>query len=71
MNDITKARALKKLENMDQFIAYSDEILDKEKIDGLHMEIQIVENDYLGNSFRLIQFWKKILLQSIAREDQS
>ena len=36
MDDETKSEAKKKLEKMDQFIAYPDQLLDKETIDGFH-----------------------------------
>lgn len=59
MDEDTKARAEKKLEKMDQFIAYSDEFLDKEKVDGLHRGIEIADDEYLENTLRLIRFWRK------------
>jgi len=58
MDDETKARAEKKLEKMEQFIAYSDEFLDKEKVDGLHKSVEMIENDYLENTLKLIRFWR-------------
>lgn len=36
MDAETKVEATKKLEKMDQFIAYPDEIIEKDKVDGLH-----------------------------------
>jgi len=36
MDETVKERAQKKLKLMDEFIAYSDEYLDKEKIDEMH-----------------------------------
>lgn len=65
MDDITKARALKKLEKMDQFIAYSDEFLQKDKVDGLYKTIEIVENDYLKNTLHLIRFWRKFFYDQL------
>ncbi len=39
MDDNVKERARKKLKLMDEFIAYSEEYLDKEKIDEMHKGI--------------------------------
>ena len=36
MDAETKTQAKKKLEKMDQFIAYPDELTDQESVDGLH-----------------------------------
>ena len=36
MDAETKVEAKKKLEKMDQFIAYPDELIEKDKVDGLH-----------------------------------
>ena len=36
MDDETKSEAKKKMEKMDQFIAYPDELLDQETIDEFH-----------------------------------
>ena len=59
MNDQVKERAKKKLSSMDQFIAYSDEFLDREKVDGLHKGLQISPKDLFGNAINLNKFWKK------------
>jgi endothelin-converting enzyme/putative endopeptidase len=59
MDAKTKQRAKAKMERMDQFIAYSDEFLVQEKVDGLHQGITVKPDDYLGNSLNLIQFWRK------------
>jgi len=58
MDEKTKARALEKLEAMDQFIAYADEYLDKNVVDGLLRNIKISQTDYFENYFNLNQFWK-------------
>ena len=36
MDDATKLKAKKKMEEMDQFIAYPDELVDQTIIDALH-----------------------------------
>ncbi len=59
MDAATKKRARGKLEKMDQFIAYSDEFLIKEEVDGLHKDITVSADDYLGNTLNLIKFWRK------------
>lgn len=59
MDDNTKKRARAKMEKMDQFIAYSDEFLLQDKVDGLHQGITILQDDYLGNTLNLIKFWRK------------
>ena len=58
MSEKVKDRAKKKLAEMDQFIAYSDEFLEKDKIDGLHQGIQISETDLFGNALNLLKFWR-------------
>jgi len=65
MDDATKARALKKLDKMDQFIAYSDEFLEKDKVDGIYKTIEIVENDYLGNTLHLVRFWRRFFYNQL------
>ena len=59
MDDTTKERAETKLEKMDQFIAYSDEFLVKEKVDDLHKTITVEVDDYLGNTLNMIKFWRR------------
>ena len=59
MNDQVKERALKKLLEMDQFIAYSDEFLVKEKLDDLHKGLEISSSDLFGNALNLFKFWRK------------
>jgi predicted metalloendopeptidase len=59
MDATTKKRAETKLEKMDQFIAYSDEFLVKEKVDDLHKTVTVEVDDYLGNTLNLIKFWRR------------
>ena len=58
MDEKVKKRAKKKLAEMDQFIAYSDEFLEKGKIDELHQGIQVTETDLFGNALNLLKFWR-------------
>jgi predicted metalloendopeptidase len=58
MDGKTKKRARAKLEKMDQFIAYSDEFLVQDEVDGLHQEISVSPDDYLKNTLNLIKFWR-------------
>ena len=48
MDDETKVEAQKKLEKMDQFIAYPDELIEKDKVDGLHQGMSPRKIDFLG-----------------------
>ena len=43
---------------MDQFIAYGDEFLDKDKIDGIHKNIKVTTTNYLENTLAIIKFWR-------------
>ena len=51
-------RALKKLEQMDQFIAYGDEFLNKDIVDGIHKKIKVTTTNYLENTLSIIKFWR-------------
>ena len=59
MDETVKEKAKKKLGEMDQFIAYSDEFLNKEKVDELHHGLEISETDFFGNALNLFKFWRK------------
>ena len=39
MDEETKVEARKKLKNMRQFLAFPDEFLDQEKVDGIYSQI--------------------------------
>lgn len=58
MDDVTKERAHEKLKAMDQFIAYSDELLNQNAVDNLHAGLKVDESDYLGNILNLKKFWR-------------
>ena len=58
MDENTKQRASEKLDQMDQFIAYQDEFISKEKVDGLHKDIKVTKTDYLENTLNIIKFWR-------------
>jgi membrane metallo-endopeptidase-like protein 1 len=59
MDERVKERAKKKLAEMEQFIAYSDEFLDKDKVDNLHKGLVISPTDLVGNAINLYKFWRK------------
>ena len=56
----TKNKALYKLENMDQFIGYPDELLDEAKLEQFYGSLEINEDDYFQNKLRIAKFWSKI-----------
>ena len=58
MDDVTKEKAKKKMKEMDQFIAYPDELLDAKELDGLHEGLDLTE-DYFQNYLNLNKFWRK------------
>ena len=57
MNEAVKERAKKKLAEMHQVIAYSNEFLEKDKIDKLYQGIQVSDLDLFGNALNLSKFW--------------
>ncbi len=58
MDENTKARASEKLDQMDQFIGYQDEFLNQTAVDDIHKGIEVSADDYLGNTFHIIRFWR-------------
>ena len=56
MDDETKLEAKKKLVKMKQFLAYPDELLDREKVDEYYNYLEINEDDYFGNVLRTLRF---------------
>ena len=56
MDDVTKVEAKKKLEKMGQYIAYPDEMIEKEKVDGLHKGLEASGN-YYENILERDKFW--------------
>lgn len=58
MDDETKKRAKKKLNKMDQFIGYPDEILVEDNVEELYKSLKMDTNDYLGNSVQL-SLWNR------------
>ena len=59
MDDETKVEARKKLQKMRQFIAFPDEFLDQEKVDGIYNEMEFDEDAYLKNELKLAKFFTK------------
>ena len=58
MDANTKQRANEKLDQMDQFIAYQDEFINQDIVDGLHNGIRVTTSDYLENTLHIIKFWR-------------
>jgi len=58
MDPTTKAKAKDKLNQMSQSIGYNDELLNEEKMEGLHRGIVLSEKNYFKNIFFLIKFWR-------------
>jgi len=56
MDAETKVEAKKKLEKMDQYIAYPDEMINKEKVDGLHDGLK-ANGSYYDNILERDKFW--------------
>ena len=56
--NIVALRALQKLEKMDQFIAFGDEFLDKNKVDEIHQNIKVTKTNYLENTLAIKNFWR-------------
>ena len=59
MDKETKVEARKKLKNMRQFLAFPDEFLDQEKVDGIYEEVEMEEDSYLENVLKLSKFFTK------------
>ena len=49
MDDKTKEKAQLKLTKMRQFIAYPDEILDRDLVDNFHNGAEVKADDHVGN----------------------
>jgi hypothetical protein len=61
-----KERAKKKLSEMEQFIAYSDEFLERDKLDELHRGIEISDKDLFGNTLNLLRYQRTVFKRIIA-----
>lgn len=68
MDEGTKVEAKKKLDTMKQFMAYPEEFLDKEKVDGLHEGLVIQPDDYLGNLLRLSKHYTKLNIRKLRQK---
>ena len=71
MDEETKRRAELKLEKMSETIAYSDEFLVKETVDGIHRGLVITSDDFYGNSFRIVKFWRSYYYAKIREKIDS
>ena len=43
---------------MGQFIAHGDELLDKDKVDGIYQNIQVTKTNFFLNTLAIMNFWK-------------
>ena len=68
MDQLTKSRALKKLEAMKNIIAYPDELTNEDKVTEHHSGLVIKEGDFYGNSLR-IATWNRLFKHSRLREN--
>ena len=59
MDDDTKKEARKKLSKMKEFIAYPEEILIKEKVDGFYADLDLDKADYFGNVLKIRKHYGK------------
>ena len=53
MDEETQNKARKKLNNMKEHMAYPEELLNSEKVDGAYSELDPDEEDYVGNLLKL------------------
>ena len=53
MDRDTKANAREKLRKMDKNIAYPEELLDQHEVDGYFKDLEVSEDDYLGNELAI------------------
>ena len=53
MDEETKNKARKKLDNMKEHMAYPNELLNRAKVDGAYSELHPDEEDYFGNVLKL------------------
>ena len=67
MDTNTKSQAFNKLQVMNEFIAYPDELTHEDIVAEYHSGLSINEEDFYGNKLRLNK-WNKILKQSRLRE---
>ena len=53
MDPVTKKNAHEKLKKMDKNIAYPDELLDRAIVDAHFANVEVSDEDYLGNELAL------------------
>ena len=61
MDSETKKEAVKKLANMKQFMAYPNELLEKDKVDGFYKELKIDDGKYFENAHKIARHLRKHL----------
>ena len=67
MDPLTKSRALKKLEVMNNMIGYPDELTNEDIVTKHHAGLVIKEGDFYGNKLRLSS-WNALVYHSRLRE---
>ena len=67
MDSETKKKAKKKLTNMKQFMAYPDESLDKDKVDGFYNGLELDAEKYFENTLEVAKHLKKHLDLSLRK----
>lgn len=59
MSENVKEKAMKKLKMMKQFVAYSDEFLDRTTVDELHGGIVAKNVSFFANVLNIYKFWRR------------
>ena len=67
MDNETKKKAKTKLTNMKQFMAYPDESLDKDKVDGFYDGLELDVGKYFENTLKVAKHLKKNLDLSLRK----
>ena len=56
MDAVTKERAKEKAEAMEEYIGYTPELLDIEKLSGLYRGLELSPDSYVGNGFNISRY---------------
>ena len=68
MDDKTRARAIGKLSEMKELVAYPDELLNQEKVDDFHRGLEVTGEDYLLDRLRLNNWIDKYKIDQLRLE---
>ena len=73
MDQLTKSKALNKLQVMKNFIAYPDELTDEDTVTKHHSGLEVKEGDFFGNKLRInrwiLQFKHSRLREKVVKTD--